>query len=67
MRSLGSRQGIRGVRDMASQGNQKQDTKIRILGVTGVLRASVMGPLGSREVRETGHWEPLGQQRDKCY
>lgn len=46
-------------------GELEQDTKIRDLGVTGVLRASVMGPLRSRQVREIGHWESLGKQRDR--
>lgn len=46
---------------MESQGSQRRDTKIRELGATGVLRASVMGPLGSREVQEIGHWESLGR------
>lgn len=32
MRSPGSRQGITGVMDMESQGNQEWDTKISILG-----------------------------------
>lgn len=40
---------------MKSQGNQRQDTKIRKLGVIRVLKAPVMGLLGSREVREIGH------------
>lgn len=40
---------------MESQGNQRQDTKIRELGVSGFLTAPVMGPVGSREVREIGH------------
>lgn len=51
--------------DMESHGNQDQDAKIRDLGATGVLRASVMGPLRSREVREIGHWESLGKQRGR--
>lgn len=55
MRSPGWRQEVREVRNMESQGNQKQDIKIKELGVTGVLREPVMGPLRSREVRETGH------------
>lgn len=64
MRSLGWRQEVRGVRDMESQGNQKQDTKIKGLGVTGVLREPVMGPLRSRAVREKSHWESHGKRRD---
>lgn len=47
MKSPGWRQEVRGIRDLKSQGNQRQDTKIRELGVTRVLRASVMGPLAS--------------------
>lgn len=51
---------VGGQRGQESQGNQKQDTKLRELGVPGVLRAAVKGPLGSRNVREIGHWESLG-------
>lgn len=65
MRSPGSRQEIGGFMDMESQGNQEQDTKTETWGVTGVLRVSVMGPLRSRQVREIGHWESLGKQRDR--
>lgn len=64
MRSLDWRQEVRGVRDMESQGNQKQDTKIKGLGVLGVLREPVMGPLRSRAVREKGHRKSHGKRRD---